>query len=156
MRVVQSLQTRIPPPLVMLTCAGIGWAFDRIWPGAAFALPARGAWAIAFLVCGLAVAAAGVAAFRRARTTVNPLRPAEASSLVTSGVYRFTRNPMYVGLLSVLLAWTLWLANAASALALPLFILYMNRFQIEPEERAMRALFGEAFGAYAARVRRWL
>jgi protein-S-isoprenylcysteine O-methyltransferase Ste14 len=97
-----------------------------------------------------------VVAFRRAGTTVNPMKPESSSSLVVSGIYAFTRNPMYLGFLFALLAWAIYLSHPAAFLVLPLFVWYMNRFQIEPEERALASLFGEAFTTYAARVRRWL
>jgi protein-S-isoprenylcysteine O-methyltransferase Ste14 len=73
-----------------------------------------------------------------------------------SGIYRLTRNPMYLGFLSVLFAWAIFLSNALAFVFLPVFVLYMNRFQIKPEEKALRALFGPQFVMYTARVRRWL
>jgi len=73
-----------------------------------------------------------------------------------SGVYRLTRNPMYLGFLLVLLGWAIFLSNALAFLLLPAFIFYMNRFQIEPEEKALTSLFGQQFVAYTSRVRRWL
>jgi protein-S-isoprenylcysteine O-methyltransferase Ste14 len=94
--------------------------------------------------------------FWKVHTTVNPMKPSSTSSLVTSGIYHFTRNPMYLGLLFILIGWALYLANVLAFLFLPAFILYMNRFQIEPEERALTALFGQEFFEYASRVRRWL
>jgi len=84
------------------------------------------------------------------------MTPQSASALVVSGIYRFTRNPMYVGFLFVLLGWAVWLSNGLSFLFLPAFVLYMNRFQIQPEERALHARFGQEFVAYTSRVRRWL
>jgi protein-S-isoprenylcysteine O-methyltransferase Ste14 len=85
------------------------------------------------------------------------LQPAQAASMVTSGVYRFTRNPMYLGMFCLLAAWAAWLGRLAPLLAgLPAFVLYMNRFQIRPEERALEQRFGAAFREYAARVRRWI
>lgn len=98
----------------------------------------------------------GVHAFRRARTTVNPTRPGSSTVLVVSGVYRFTRNPMYLGFLLMLLGAAAQLENAAAFIVWPAFVLYLNRFQIRPEEEALRALFGEAFIRYQSRVRRWL
>jgi protein-S-isoprenylcysteine O-methyltransferase Ste14 len=97
-----------------------------------------------------------VAAFRRARTTVNPLTPDATTALVESGIYRLTRNPMYLGFLLLLLAEIVWLANPVALLAAPAFVLYLNRFQIGPEERALRNRFGAKFQSYSHRVRRWL
>ena len=98
----------------------------------------------------------GFASFRRAKTTVNPMKPDSASSLVVSGIYDLTRNPMYLGFLVILVGWAFFLSNALGFIFLPLFVLYMNRFQIEPEERALASVFGEAFASYRSRVRRWL
>jgi protein-S-isoprenylcysteine O-methyltransferase Ste14 len=98
----------------------------------------------------------GAASFRRARTTVNPLKPESASSLVASGVYRVSRNPMYVGLCLVLLGWAVMLSNVLAYAIVPVFVLYMNRFQIGPEEAALERVFGADYVAYRARVRRWL
>lgn len=107
-------------------------------------------------VAGGVVAGLGVVSFRRAQTTVNPLTPQAASSLVTTGIYRVSRNPMYLGMLLLLAAFAVFLANAAALIILPVFILYMNRFQITPEERALSSMFGPDFTAYTERVRRWM
>ena len=95
-------------------------------------------------------------AFRRARTTVNPLRPERASTLVTTGVYRITRNPMYVGLMLALLAWSVFLASPLSLVGPVVFIAYINRFQIRPEEAVLTAKFGPVYEQYKSTVRRWL
>ena len=87
---------------------------------------------------------------------MNPLKPDTSSSLVGSGVYKLTRNPMYLGFLMLLLAWAIYLSNAFALLFVPMFLVYMNRFQIEPEERALTSRFGQEFVAYTRRVRRWL
>lgn len=106
-------------------------------------------------VTGIGFDLAGIVAFRRARTTVNPLRPEKASTLVTDGVYGITRNPMYVGMACLLLAWACWLAGAWTFAGPVLFVAYITRFQIVPEERVLRERFGD-YAAYSSRVRRWL
>lgn len=113
---------------------------------------------VALLVAvGLSFDLSGLLAFRASRTTINPLRPERASSLVTGGVYQITRNPMYVGMLFLLLALGLYLAHWPALLLGPLaYVLYLNRFQIAPEERVLLGLFGEEYRAYTGRVRRWL
>lgn len=105
---------------------------------------------------GAALDAVALVQFLRMRTTTNPLKPASASALVTGGIYRSTRNPMYLGLATLLAAWAIYLGNLAALAGVPLFILYMNRFQILPEERALEERFGPEYIAYRARVRRWL
>ncbi len=102
------------------------------------------------------VSTTGARAFRRVRTTVNPLHPERASSMVTSGIFRFTRNPMYVGIALVLLGFFLAFGALSAILGLPAFVGYITRFQILPEERILEAKFGSAYAAYRARVRRWL
>lgn len=104
----------------------------------------------------LAIVVAGVIEFHRARTTVNPLRPEAASAFVVSGIYRVTRNPMYVGMAIVLLAWAIYLSHPLSLLGVVAFVAYIQRYQIAPEEKALRALFPGAFEAYSREVRRWL
>jgi protein-S-isoprenylcysteine O-methyltransferase Ste14 len=105
---------------------------------------------------GAAFTIAGIVSFRRAKTTVSPLKPESASSLVSSGVYTITRNPMYVGLLSLLVAWTVFLSSPLALVGPLAFFLYIGRFQIAPEERALSNLFGSEYANYRARVRRWL
>ena len=152
----QSLEHRIPPPVVAVAVGVAMWAVASFWPTPALPVACRWPLALVVALSGLISTLAGVISFRSARTTVNPLRPASASTLVTSGVYRITRNPMYVGLLMVLLAWAVFL-SVPWALVGPLaFVFYMARFQIEPEERALAEVFGEQYLAYKQRVRRWL
>jgi protein-S-isoprenylcysteine O-methyltransferase Ste14 len=139
-----------------LVAAGLMWLLAALFPAAAFKFPARQLAAVALLLLAGIVGIAGVRAFARARTTVNPLQPQAASRLVTGGIYRHSRNPMYLALLLALLGWGAWLGNAAALLLIPLFVLAMNRLQIRPEERALESLFGEAFRSYARKVRRWI
>ena len=104
---------------------------------------------------GGVVSGLGVVSFRRAKTTVNPMKPESSSSLVV-WASRWTRNPMYLGFLLGLLGWAIFLSNALTFFFLPAFIVYMNRFQIEPEEKALILLFGKQFAAYKSGIRRWL
>ena len=132
------------------------WGISLVTPAAAIPAPIRVAVALAIALAGIGVALSGVIGFRRAKTTVNPLKPETTTSLVTSGVYRFTRNPMYVGLAMALLALAVFFSSPAAVSGPLVFILYMTRFQIVPEERALSAMFGATYSTYRARVRRWL
>ena len=132
------------------------WGLARLTPRLAIAIPGRLALFGAIAVIGVGVAAAGVIAFKRAGTTVNPLTPEESSALVVSGIYSRTRNPMYLGMALVLAGWAVFLANPLALAGLAAFVIYIDRFQIRPEERALRSLFGAAYEAWRARVRRWL
>lgn len=149
-----SLELKIPPLLLVLLSAAAMVLLTELVNGCEFASQPMAA--IVLLSLGFLVAAAGVYEFRRMSTTVNPRDPEASSSLVDSGIYRFSRNPMYVGFALCLLAWGLWLGQGLSFVVLAVFILYMNHFQIIPEEQALLANFGEPYGAYLNRVRRWL
>ena len=132
------------------------WLLARAVPSLSATIPARAAIAVGLPLLGVGLALAGVVEFRRARTTVNPLEPGGASALVDSGVYRVTRNPMYLGFVLGLIGWAVYLASPLAAIGVAAFMAYMNRFQIAPEERALRTNFPGAFDAYARKVRRWL
>jgi protein-S-isoprenylcysteine O-methyltransferase Ste14 len=153
---VRSLETRIPPPIVAaLICAAMWWlspASPMLHVPASVRVVA--ALAIA-LVGGMVAMGAGIR-FRRANTTVNPLKPQAASALVTTGIYRYTRNPMYLGLLFLLVAWAALLSSPFALLGPVAFVAFIGRFQIVPEERALSALFGAEYATYQSRVRRWL
>lgn len=150
------LELKVPPLLQVLLVAGGMWAIAREWPAAAVPGAIRHGLAALLGLAGIACSVAGKIAFGRAGTTVNPLAPERASALVTGGIYRYTRNPMYLGFLLVLLGWAAWLGNPWTLIGPVVFVLYMNRFQIGPEERALAALFGEEYPAYRAAVRRWI
>ena len=119
-------------------------------------LPGRRPIALVVVALSVAIGAAGMLSFRRARTTINPTTPDAASSLVVTGIYRFTRNPMYLGFFLLLTGWAIYLANIPAFAGPVLFVLYINRFQIAPEERALAAKFGTAFDDYRRRTRRWI
>jgi protein-S-isoprenylcysteine O-methyltransferase Ste14 len=153
---MQSLELKVPPVPLAAVFAAAMFGVSLITPAATFVIPGRTGIAIGLALISSAIAVAGVVAFRANKTTVNPLNPGAASALVSSGVYRFSRNPMYLGFLLALAAWAIYLSNALAVLLLPVFVAYMNRFQIEPEERALLAKFGTAFSQYMTAVRRWI
>jgi protein-S-isoprenylcysteine O-methyltransferase Ste14 len=153
---VSRLELKVPPVLVTTAFALLMWLVSLFLPGFATPKPFRLLSFAALMSIGAYVAISGVVSFRKARTTVNPLTPGEATSLVTSGIYKRTRNPMYVGLFFLLLGWGLLLSNLYSLALSVGFVLYMNRFQIRREERALESAFGSGFSLYRNRVRRWL
>jgi len=153
---MQALELKIPPvPLVLLFVVTM-WLLSGSAPSLALAVPWRAPVAFILWSAGFAIALAGLFEFRRAKTTVNPLTPEAATAIVTSGIYRYSRNPMYVGLLLALIGWCVWLSHLLAFALLPFFILYINRFQIEPEERALSTKLGGLFRDYRRSVRRWL
>jgi protein-S-isoprenylcysteine O-methyltransferase Ste14 len=153
---MQSLELKVPPVPLAAVFAAAMFGVSLVAPAATFVIPGRIGITIGLALLATVIALAGVVAFRANKTTVNPLNPGAASAVVSSGVYRFSRNPMYLGFLLALAAWAVYLSNALAALFLPAFVAYMNRFQIKAEERALLAKFGPAFSQYMAAVRRWV
>lgn len=153
---MNALELKIPPPLVALALAFLMWLTSSLAQPIEVPFAVRLGIAIALVIVGQSISISGMVAFRRAKTTINPIKASAASSLVSSGIYRFTRNPMYLGLLLTLLAWAAFLSNPVALLFLPVFVLYINRYQIAPEERVLSSLFGTEYVGYKERVRRWL
>ncbi len=150
------LQTRIPPPLLALATAVSMWGLDRYIPGfRVWHAP----WSRVGWLCvgiGIAIDLASVARFIQARTTVNPMRTERVTHLVTTGLYAYSRNPMYLGLLLALIGWGLLLGSVTPLAAIVIWIRSMVSLQIEPEERVLAARFGHEYVAYTRRVARWL
>jgi len=153
---VKGLENKIPPPAVALLVATAMWGLAEATPNMPVDNTTRLALVALCYLLGAGFSLGGVMSFRRAKTTVNPLKPESASALVDTGIYRYTRNPMYVGFALFLLAWAVFLSSLWALLGLPLFIAYIQRFQIRPEERALEQIFGSEFLDYKRRVRRWL
>jgi protein-S-isoprenylcysteine O-methyltransferase Ste14 len=151
-----SLEVKIPPPVVALVFGVTMWLASLLVASFDVPFAARLAVAVVLACIGVAFGSAAMLSFVRVRTTMDPTRPDAASSLVTGGVFRLTRNPMYLSLLLYLLAWGAYLSNWLALLLVPVFVFYINELQIKPEERALSTLFGAEYRSYAARVRRWL
>ena len=153
---MHNLELKVPPPLVALVMAIAMWCLSRL-PPLLEALPAARLIAVVcFAIAGVSFDLSGMVAFRRVKTTVNPMKPELSSSLVTAGIYKTSRNPMYVGMLFLLTAWAAFLWSPWSLFGILGFAGYISRFQIVPEERVLSRLFGAEFADYTERVPRWL
>ena len=152
---MQSFENRFPPPLIVLLCA---WGMWRVSPNAPhYHLGPLTDYLVMLLVLlGIICGVLGITSFRKAKTTVSPLTPEKSSSLVTDGIYKYTRNPMYLGFGMLLTSWAITLASMWCFIFLIIYFLYIQRFQITPEERALEALFGQEFLDYKSRVRKWV
>ncbi|MBT8145188.1 MAG: isoprenylcysteine carboxylmethyltransferase family protein [Gammaproteobacteria bacterium] len=148
-------ELKIPPVVLVLIAAVLMWALAEAMP-IPFTLPGAALVAVAVAALGIVIAVLGVVQFRSAGTTVDPRVPERSSTLVVGGIYRFSRNPMYVGMLLVLCAWALYLGSIAALVMLPLFVICITQLQIKPEERHMQAKFGNTYQQYKSRVRRWI
>ena len=151
-----SLELKIPPPLVAVVAGAMVAAAVGLPPVLEVPYGVRLGGALVLAGAGACFDLAGLRAFRKAHTTINPLRPDRAAAVVTTGVYRVTRNPMYLGLVLILLGLALYLASPWAVLGPPVFVAYITRYQIQPEERVLAARFGTPYTDYCAQVRRWL
>jgi protein-S-isoprenylcysteine O-methyltransferase Ste14 len=122
-----------------------------LWPDPT-AVEGRLGWGL--LVAGVLLAVSAAYLFRRAGTTPNPSKP--TSALVIRGPYRFTRNPMYVGMTTLYLGGTLLLNDPWPLAFLPGVIALLQSYVIGREEAYLERKFGDEYRAYKARVRRWI
>jgi protein-S-isoprenylcysteine O-methyltransferase Ste14 len=150
------LELKVPPPVQLLLAGLLAWGASLTSPQWSFRLP-FGLWIFACCaVTGVGITAAGVIVCRRHATTISPLSPHNATALVRDGVYRYSRNPMYLGMLLVLVGFVLWLAHPLAVAAVPVFVASITRLQIRPEERVLRELFGTEYDTFVREVRRWV
>lgn len=153
---MNALALKVPPVAQVIITAAAMYGVSKMVPALTFSLNGSTALAVGLGVMGLSLGIIGVTQFRKAQTTPNPQALEKVSSLVTSGIYRYSRNPMYLGLVLILLGWAFYLSHFLSFVLLPVFILYMTRFQIQPEEQMMARKFGKTYQAYLNKVRRWI
>lgn len=153
---MKMLETKIPPPLIAIVIGMAMWLLARTYVAPDAGISLRQVAAILVALSGLMCDLLGAVSFRKVKTTVNPMAPEKSSALVSTGIYQYSRNPMYLGMALLLLAWAIYLAFSWSFLGVFVFMLYITRFQIIPEERAMEKRFGQEYLAYKAKVRRWL
>lgn len=156
MRKLRKLELRVPPVAVFLLVVLLMYLLKGLAPGFTVTVPF-----LKFVVAGLVllsgyIGIAGVYEFRKVRTTVNPVKPEKASTVVNTGVFAYTRNPMYFALLLLIIALGLWWQHLSVIVCGALFVSYMNRYQIKPEEHVLERLFGEEYLKYKNRVRRWI
>ena len=151
-----NLENKVPPALLALIFAALMWLVAQLMPRLLIDDSIRLTAILLLVAGGTFFSLTDVLSFKSAGTTVNPLTPGESTSLVKTGIYRYSRNPMYVGMLMVLLAWGLFLSSLFSMITSAGFLLYMNRFQIQPEEQSLSARYGNAYADYVKRVRRWI
>jgi protein-S-isoprenylcysteine O-methyltransferase Ste14 len=150
------LELKVPPAVVFLFFALTFWSIDTWFPVFDVYIPFRVAL-VAFLTgTAVLIGSWSVWLFYRKGTTVHPHRPQETERLITSGPYKHSRNPMYLALSMVLIAWAIYLTDLLSLMLMPGFFAYITRFQIIPEERQMEEKFGEVFEDYAEKTPRWL
>ena len=148
------IKTKIPPPLVALTFGFLINYTKNIFPK--IEIKNEIIFGSFMIISGLIIILSAIILFKKYQTTITPLNPSNATKLITDGIYKFSRNPMYLGLLLVLVGISIILSLTGGFFFILLFILYMNLFQIIPEENAMVDLFKDEFLEYKKNVRRWI
>lgn len=146
---------KIPPPLLALLCAAVMYGLAQT---GVLTITAAWQWPLVLVLLLLAVLlfVSAVASLLLAKTTVNPLTPQASRHLVSRGVFAISRNPIYLADALLLLAWAVYLGSVPALAGVVLFIVWINRFQIVPEENALAQLFADEYQRYCRRVRRWL
>lgn len=150
------LELKIPPPIVTFVFALVIWGISATTLRLEINSNIRLISSLIALGSGMFFAAAGWISFRNAKTTISPLKPENTTSLVRSGIYSISRNPMYVGLALILVSWWIYLSAPFGFAGVLGFIMYTNKFQIYPEEYALKQIFGSEFDDYVSTTRRWL
>ncbi len=150
------MNLKVPPVIVVAITVFLMWVIEKYLPVEFLALNAPKWIIILTSILGIVCIVLGVIQFSVKKTTVNPHKPEDSTSLVSSGIYSISRNPMYMGMLMLLVFYGLFLGDGLVFLMLPVFIWYMNSFQIKPEEEMMIELFGDEYKDYQKRVRRWI
>jgi len=150
------LALRIPPPIYAVSTAAGMWFLDSSFPMAELLTSPWNLIGWLFIVVGIAIDLWSVGLFWKAKTTVNPLKPDNSNTIVESGMYQYSRNPMYLGMLSMLLGLALLLGSLTPLICLPLFVVIITMLQIIPEEKSLTNKFGQMYLDYKHRVRRWL
>lgn len=149
------MELKIPPVIVFLVFGLFMYLLAEFLPVGYFDFFGRRYLMIGLIALAVIVTSVALYQFFEAKTTTDPSHPDKAKKLVKNGIYAYTRNPMYLGFLLLLLAWGVWLGNAFNTLLAAGFVAYMNRFQIIPEERALLQIFGNDYKQYCLLVRRW-
>lgn len=149
------MKLKLPPAVVFVLFGGLMYLLAKFLPVGEFDFFGRRMLIYVLFAFAFCIGLFAILHFFKSKTTIDPRVPAKASKLVTSGLYKFSRNPMYLALLVLLLAWGLWLGNAFNTLIAAGFVSYMNRFQIMPEEEALKQLFDKQYRDYCKKVRRW-
>ncbi|CAM2835699.1 isoprenylcysteine carboxylmethyltransferase family protein [Vibrio mytili] len=153
---MRKLELKIPPVAVFLLVTLIMYCVKEVTPGFMIHVPFDDFVVSALVILSGFIGIAGVYEFRKVKTTVNPVKPEAASSVVNTSVFAYTRNPMYLALLLLIIALGLWWEHLSVIPCGILFVSYMNRYQIKPEERALERLFGDEYLKYKNRVHRWI
>ncbi len=156
MKKLRKLELSVPPVAVFLLAILLMYLLKGLIPSFMVTVPFVKLVVTGLILLSGYIGIAGVYEFRKVKTTLNPVKPENASTVVNTGIFAYTRNPMYVALLLLIIALGLWWQHLSVILCGALFVSYMNRYQIKPEERVLERRFGDEYLKYKNRVRRWI
>jgi protein-S-isoprenylcysteine O-methyltransferase Ste14 len=151
-----ALSNRIPPPILVVLSYILMWLLNDFAPFGQNLLPQLKGLAMGLFSVGLIINLMAAATFRKAQTTINPLNPEKASSLIDHGVFSWSRNPIYLAMAIMVVAGVFWTGNILNFVVVALFVWFITKYQIKPEEKALEKIFGDAFDGYCSKVRRWI
>lgn len=150
------MKKRLPPAIVLIVHFGVAFLLKKYLILANFSISGQAAVSMLFGISGLALVIYSMYTLYRARTTIDPIFPEKATSLITTGPFSISRNPIYLALLLILMAWIIRLGNVVAVLLSLTFVWHLTRFQIKAEEEALEEKFGKAYQEYKLKVRRWI
>ncbi len=153
---MKALELKIPPPVYALSLGIVMWLLNQYFPLVRFIESPWNKIGMAIIAIAIVLDSSSLFLFLKKRTTINPMKPTNTEGLVTAGLYKITRNPMYVGLLVILFGYAIWLGSLTPFLILPVFYWLITSMQIKPEERILEKKFGEEYLDYKNKVKRWL
>ena len=148
------MNNKIPPPIIALVCA-LGILFSKPF-FREYSNVNNSSISILFFLIGIACFFFAIKLFKKHNTTISPLKPEKATSLIVSGIYMYSRNPMYLGMLFILISTSIRFNIIGGIISISTFIVYITKFQIIPEEEQLKRIFGEKFLNYKKKTRMWL
>jgi len=152
----RSLKLKIPPALQTLIFGVLMWLIDKYVFFGSFTIPKQKIISKVIFLFGAMIAVIAVWKFLTIKTSSDPTNPSKATNLVTDGIYSYSRNPMYLAIAIVLFSWMIALGNLINIFILLLFIWYITKYQIKPEEEVLLKIFGKDYNEYYKKVRRWI
>ncbi|MBS9777871.1 MAG: isoprenylcysteine carboxylmethyltransferase family protein [Gammaproteobacteria bacterium] len=150
------MKLKVIPVAQVIISAITMFALAKTFPSKDLVIPEKNIISTVILFLGITITLLGVIEFRKKNTTLDPRHPEKTQQLVTTGIYRLSRNPMYLGFLITLISWFIALANIVSFMVIPFFVVFINRFQIKPEETLLLQKFSSVYSQYCKKSRRWI